>query len=363
MVAGNNRFDAFDGVVYDRHGRQFRTLDRFEILGRPTELNVFGQPATRSVGENDGRFDRQKRIPGWNQEGLERQRMGTIGVGGNGAHLLETLLGIGAGRQGFVAIVDDDSVEASNLPRIPCACPEHVRTPKVSVAVQYAGRKSPGTPVFPFPCRFAEQAVQSRMKMATVLFYAGDNDGGRKELNEFAVRYGIPLIDLGCDIQVSEHKVVAGGQVRTVLPGHNACLVCCRGFDPSQAALDQMSRAARARHAAQGYVQGSETSATPSVANLNGLTAHFALSQFLAMVNGESFATWDYLHFDQFTGQTIPAQTTRQENCPVCGPGGCLAAGDPVEQPRRDATFLTRLPTDLSPRNASATPRARRRKK
>jgi len=155
--------------------------------------------------------------------------------------------------------------------------------------------------------------------MATVLFCCVDNDAARKLANSIAVRNSIPLIDLGCDIQVSDEKVVAGGQIRVVLPGENACLVCCRGFDPAEAAFDEMSDAGRAQRAAAGYVRGADAEATPSIANLNGLTAQFAIAQFLALVHGEQFAPWDYLHFDQFSGRTVAARTTAREQCPLCG--------------------------------------------
>jgi molybdopterin/thiamine biosynthesis adenylyltransferase len=330
MVVANNRFDAFDAVIYDKCIGRFRQVDRIEVLGRPTAVYLVGKSMCAKAIAG-GQFDRQQRIPGWNQHGLEHQRIGVIGAGGNGAWLLQTLVGIGAGRQGSLTIADPDRVDETNLPRLPYAFAEHVGIPKVSLAAQYAGLKSPGTPVFAFPCRFSETAVLSRMKSATVLFYCGDNDGGRKEATEFAVRYGIPLIETGCDIQVSEESVAAGGQVRVVLPGENACLVCCRGFDPSQAAIDQMDDAGRARHAAGGYVQGAEGTATPSVANLNAMTAQHAVSAFLALVNGGDFARWDFLHFDQFTGRTIPASSGRREDCPLCGPEGYLFAGDPFQ--------------------------------
>jgi molybdopterin-synthase adenylyltransferase len=343
MIVGNNRFDVFDGVVFDREVGEFRQIDRFEILGLPTELHAFGkspQPTGPLPGEL---FDRQQRIPGWNQDGIEEARIGIIGVGGNGAPLLQLLAGIGAACRGFLAICDHDLVEESNLPRIPYAFEEHIGTPKVAVAAQYVARKSPSTPVYSFPCRLREQAVVDRMKMATVLFHCGDNDGGRKEANDLAVRFGIPLIDCGCDIQVEGDSIEAGGQVRLVLPGQNGCLVCCGGYDPSQAALDQMDDVSRAAHASHGYVRGADAEATPSVANLNGLTAQHAVSQFLALMNGRQFASWDYLNFDQFTGKTIPAATRRVEKCPVCGLGGKLLSGDPKKKSRTASVSVPRM--------------------
>lgn len=343
MIVGNNCFDAFDGVVYDRVRRQFRQLDCFEILGRPSEIFQIGNDTEIVVDES---FDRQQRIPGWNQSGLEHQRIGIIGVGGNGAHVFQTLVGIGAGRQGFLVLADPDLVETTNLPRLPYSFIDQVGTPKVAAAVQYAGRKAPGTPVHPYPCAFEEEAVQNRMKLSTVLFFCGHNDGGRKVANEFAVRYGIPLIETGCDVKNTPETVEAGGQVRLVLPGENACLVCCRGFDPAQAAMDQMDARSRAVHASAGYVQGSDDAATPSVANLNAITAQLAISQLLALVNGESFAQWDYLHFDQFTVRTLAAQSKRRESCPICGSGGVWMQGDEMEVPAAVPKGLSRLVAD-----------------
>ncbi len=239
MVVGNNDFSAFDGVLFDRQLREFRKLDRFEVLGRPTTVWSFGHEDRDKPPAGTDAFDRQRRIPGWNQEGLERQRVAILGAGGNGALLFQTLLSMGVGRRGFIAIADHDLIESSNLPRIPYATDQQIGTPKVAAAVYYAARKSPGTPVYAFPCKFSEPPVIDRVKAATVLFHAGDTHAGRRETNDLAVRFGIPLIDLGCDIQVADHEVIAGGQVRMVLPGENACLVCCRAFDPAQAAIDQ----------------------------------------------------------------------------------------------------------------------------
>lgn len=343
MVVGNNKFDLFDGVIYDRCLEGFRPLDRLEVLSRPTRCWSLGDATgVTQQGEKD-EFDRQTRILGWNQEGLERQRIALGGLGGNGAQVLQTVVGIGAGCRGSLTLIDPDVVEGSNLPRIPYASREQVGTPKVTAAAQYVGRRSPETPVFAFPCAVSEKVVVDRIKMSTVIIGCGDNDGLRKQLNELAVRYLVPYIDLGCDIQVEGDNVIAGGQVRVVIPGVTGCLVCCGGFDPSQAALDQMDDVARAHNAARGYVQGSSELAAPSVANLNGLTAQFAVSQLLALVNGEHFSPWEYLHIDQISGRTIPARSQANETCPVCGVGGVLGAGDPLEHARNQPAKLRQL--------------------
>jgi molybdopterin/thiamine biosynthesis adenylyltransferase len=289
MVVGNNRFDAFDSVVWDRAIGRFRSVERLEFVGKPLETFWIGARDERPDHAMVDAFDRQMRIPGWNQQELARQRIGIVGVGGNGAHVFQTLVGMGAGSNGAVTIVDHDKIENSNLPRIPYATAEQVGMLKVTAATQWAGRKAPKTSVIPVPCSVDDATSLHQLATCTVLFGCVDNDGGRMVTNELAVRFGIPLIDLGCDIQVRDDEVISGGQVRVVLPGQNACLVCCRGFDPSEAAMDLMSDADKALRAERGYVRDSEADATPSVANLNAMTAQLGVAQFLALTHGRQF--------------------------------------------------------------------------
>ncbi|TWU21312.1 HesA/MoeB/ThiF family protein [Bythopirellula polymerisocia] len=326
LVVGNNRFDAFDAVAWDRDLKSFHDLQRIEVLGRPSEVHLVGV-RRKDAPSIAAFYDRQVRIPGWNQQGLAQLRIGIVGMGGNGAHLFQTLLQMGAAEQGFFALVDADEVEASNIPRIPYATPEDVGMPKVTLAAQWAGRRSSAIAIYPYPCMLSESAAQDRLKNATVLFGCVDNDGGRMMLNDLAIRYGIPLIDLGCDVIVEDEEAIVGGQVRVVLPGENACLVCCHGYDPAQAAIDLMDAREHAQRAVHGYVRNSSVEAAPSIANLNCLTAQAAIAQLLAIVNGKQFGNWDYFHFDQSTLSTITASTKHNEECPCCGREGNLGKG------------------------------------
>ncbi|NOY42833.1 MAG: hypothetical protein GXP26_13485 [Planctomycetes bacterium] len=156
MVVGNDRFDKFDALVWDRDLGSFHNLQRIEVLGRPSDVYLVGD--RRNGPKSDfAVYDRQVRIPGWNQQGLAQQRIGIVGMGGNGAHLFQTLLGMGAAEEGFFTLVDADEVEPSNIPRIPYATPEHVGMPKVTLAAQWAGKRSPATSISPYPCLVTEK--------------------------------------------------------------------------------------------------------------------------------------------------------------------------------------------------------------
>jgi molybdopterin/thiamine biosynthesis adenylyltransferase len=330
MVVFNQEMTSHDAVIYDRSLQGFRTMDTLDIVGRPTEVRLVGaSPAPRG---DLPIYSRQLLVPGWKQDNIARQRIVIVGAGGNGAQLLQMLTCIGAGTEGWIAVCDPDIIEASNQPRIPYSMPEHVGHPKVTVAAQYVGRKNPTVKFYPYPCSVTEKAVQVRLKGATVIVGCGDHDGVRKVCNELAVRYHIPYIDLGCEIHTGDQKVQAVGQVRLVLPGDNACLVCCGGYDPSAAAEELMDDASAVVHASRGYIRGSREQSTASVTVLNATTAQTALTAFLGLTLGEEFGKWDFVHFDLFQARTIPASTTRRENCPLCGDDGVLAAGDPLPE-------------------------------
>jgi len=333
MLVLDAKANAHDSVIYDRSLQAFRTIDFLEILGRDTELRPRGRERTANDGA-DPQYCRQTMLPGWDQATIGRQKIAIVGAGGNGAQILQSLICIGAGTAGWITVIDPDSIEASNLPRIPYAYPEHVGSPKVAVAAQYAGRKNPDVKLYPYPCSVTTDAATERIKGATLLIGAGDGEGVRKVCNDLAVRYQVPYIDLGCDISADNGKITAGGQARVIVPGSNACLVCCGGYDPAVAAVELMDDSRKVEHAAQGYVQGHRADATPSVANLNATTAQLGMAAFLALVHGEEFGRWDYAHYDQLTAETLVARTTRRDDCPLCGVHGLLAEGDvsPTEE-------------------------------
>lgn len=325
-----------DAVVYDRDRQQFRPIDRVEVLGRPLQIRPTGEEAW-SREHADPRYARQRLVPGWDQEQLSRLRVGIVGAGGTGAQLFQTFLSLGVGTKGWLALIDHDEIEVSNLPRIPYAAPRHVGRRKVDVARAYGKVKNPNVRIHAIVDQIRSPDDVPLLRGASVIFGAGDNDGVRRVLNEVSVRNLIPLIDLGCDIQIGD-EVHAGGQARLVIPGENACLVCCGGYDPAEAALDLLDEAGREAMARHGYVRGADADATPSVVNLNAITAQLGVTALLALVHGEVFGNWHYARFDQLRGEVISASSSRSGQCPVCGPDGVLAlAGAEPTVPAIDA--------------------------
>jgi hypothetical protein len=321
MVVFDNKACVYDAAFYDRNTKKFLRIDSIEVLGRRTSIKRSKKTAV--YNENNPTYQRQTII---------QLQIAIIGLGGNGAQLFEALVSIGVGAEGWIAGIDPDILEQTNLPRIPYAYTEHIGSPKVTVAAQYAGRKNPEVKFYPYPCSATEKAATERIKAAHVIICAGDGDGLRKYANELSVKYMIPLIDLGCEIHAEEKGLATGGQVRIVLPGTNACLVCCGGYDPSIAAIELLDDEQFAVRAAAGYVSGHRSNPTPSIANLNAITSQLGINTLLALVHGERFGNWDYVHYDYLTAKTLVAKSDPSESCPVCGKGGILGAGDITEE-------------------------------
>ena len=64
--------------------------------------------------EEKKRFDRQFRLPGWNQDLLKLSSVLIVGIGGLGVEVAKNLAMVGVGH---LVVVDLDTIEYSNLNR------------------------------------------------------------------------------------------------------------------------------------------------------------------------------------------------------------------------------------------------------
>lgn len=68
---------------------------------------------------NSLKYDRQSRIPGWNQEKLSNASVAVIGAGALGNHVCLGLIGLGIGT---IKIFDFDTISTHNLNRQSLFC-------------------------------------------------------------------------------------------------------------------------------------------------------------------------------------------------------------------------------------------------
>ena len=155
-----------------------------------------------------------------------------IGAGGLGGPALLALVGAGVGR---VTLLDDDSVETSNLNRQPLFGEADIGQRKAVAAALRLRRMFPSARVEALDRRFDESSAAELVSAADVVVDGSDNFATKFLANDVAVQAGKPLIHGG----VLRYTA----QILTVLPGKTGCLRCLFEAPPPPVAVPTCAEA------------------------------------------------------------------------------------------------------------------------
>ncbi|WP_424356826.1 HesA/MoeB/ThiF family protein [Methanocella sp. MCL-LM] len=286
------------------------------------------QDQTETTPEGEA-YDRQIRLWGSeNQRRISEATVGIVGLGGTGAIVMQILSRIGVKK--FI-LVDPDTIEESNLSRLPYAGSTDVGKKKVKVAAAHLKKVNKNEEITTFPGPVSE--FKDKLKSCTVIFGCVDNDLARLTLNEISLRYFIPLIDTGTEIFVANGNIEEmGGQVRLVVPAVTGCLECGGLIDRDEAAINLLGREELNIMARAGYVRGTNMTPAPAVMTLNSIVASMAVQEFADMMTERSRPEYSYLIYNARSPGIDQLSLTRSETCPLCGERGILGAGDIKKQ-------------------------------
>ncbi len=148
------------------------------------------------------------------QEKLARARVLLIGAGGLGAPVLQYLAAAGVGR---IGIVDDDTVDVTNLQRQVIYANADVGRPKAQVAAQRALELNPQIAADPIGVRFDAGNARELVRLYDVVVDATDTFGARYLINDACRLEGKP------DVYGSIFRF--DGQVSVFAPG-GPCYRC-----------------------------------------------------------------------------------------------------------------------------------------
>lgn len=233
---------------------------------------------------NEHRFARQILMFGEvGQEKIEKQRVGIVGAGGLGSQVCQALAY--TGMKDFI-VVDDDSLEDTNLNRVAGAFPCDVGRLKVEIAERHIRQINPDATARAIPKNLRTREAMQALIGCTALAGCVDHDGPRLVLTELAAAYEIPLFDTATEIfpEADGQQFDFGGRVVIAQPG-DYCLFCSEQIDRELAKQDLESPEVRALRRKHGYGIGKDVPA-PSVFALNGIIANLAVMEFIAMVTG-----------------------------------------------------------------------------
>ncbi|MFI5887665.1 ThiF family adenylyltransferase [Streptomyces sp. NPDC051554] len=289
-------------------------------------LRLRPRPAPASAPTAGSHYARQELLFGEiGQQAFREMRAAVVGLGGAGTLLTEGLARLGVGH---LVLVDDDTVEDSNLPRLAGAEQGDVGRPKTRLAARLARRAQPGIGLTVLDKRVEDPDARQALTQCDWIFLAADGAAARHWTNATVQQYLVPATQVGVKIPVREGVV---GQIhavaRLVLPG-TGCLRCDGLINPTDLAVDMMNPADRA--AAQ-YVPGVPAA---SVMPLNMLAVGEALTHFMHAVtclHDEDLDIAGVVHRPRSRERDM-FLSRQDDQCRWCSPCAQLGRGDSQSQ-------------------------------
>lgn len=151
----------------------------------PTRVKLAGRPELR-------RYSRHLLIPEVGLDGQERlasARVLVIGAGGLGSPVLQYLAAAGVGRLG---IVDDDSVDETNLQRQTIFATRDIGKPKADVAAAYVHALNPQIALDAIARRFDQSNARELVRLYDLVVDCTDRFPTRYLINDACVLEGKP---------------------------------------------------------------------------------------------------------------------------------------------------------------------------
>ncbi len=259
---------------------------------------------------NDNRFDRSIRFFGHEgQQRLQATRVGVVGVGGLGTHVVQQLALLGVGT---LVIVDPEELEDTNRNRYVSARHDDPipGSLKVDMAERLVASIDPDVIVTKVPFSLTSSKALAALDHVTHVFGCLDHDALRLVLTEVTAAYRLPYVDAASEILPGDSSEF-GGRVCVAWSG-TACLSCMDELDPEES---RDANVRRDRAAVYGLPLA-EGGATPSVVSLNGIIASLAVTEFMVGVTGIR-TPWPLLTYYGASG-TVRVRTDARQGCYYC---------------------------------------------
>lgn len=242
---------------------------------------------------SSGDFSRQSFLGPASDHVLAETRVVIAGLGGGGSHIAQQLAHVGVGH---IALIDPQTIEASNLNRLIGATDADViaQTAKVEIARRLIHGIRPWINVEVAQTEW--QAADHLIKVAHVVFGCLDGFRQRMYLESAARRFQLPYIDIGMDIaKLTEGNYSIAGQMILTVPD-GPCLRCL-GFLKSDHLDEEENRYGHA-------------GVNPQVVWTNGTLASLAVGAFIRLMCPwfPSSRDYEWLELDGNNQTVIPSR-------------------------------------------------------
>jgi len=280
------------GVIAAVYGWGVRGLKR-RAEAKETEAEPAPQQGSFSEAEL-GRYARHivlRELGGPGQKRLKQARVLVIGAGGLGS---PALLYLAAAGVGTIGVIDDDTVDGSNLQRQVIHTDARIGSPKVFSAEAALKALNPFVTVRPYHRKLEEEIAADLFADYDVILDGTDNFDTRYLANRVAVAQGKPLIS-GALAQWE-------GQVSVFDPAHGApCYQCIFPEAPASGLAPSCAEAG-------------------VIAPLPGVVGSMMAVEAVKVIadTGEPLRG-QMLIYDALYSETRKIGLKRRADCPVCG--------------------------------------------
>jgi molybdopterin/thiamine biosynthesis adenylyltransferase len=171
---------------------------------------------------------------------LQQSCVGVVGAGGTGSPAIEALARAGVGR---IIAVDPDFFAESNLERLHGSVEQDVvdRPSKVAIARRHVSAINSRCLLTMIRGRLPQEEVVDALIHANVVLGCTDQQYSRLALSDLAVRYLVPVLDVGVALEGSEGRI--SGQILQLLRllPTDPCVLCRGMISPVQVSQELMS--------------------------------------------------------------------------------------------------------------------------
>ena len=220
-----------DGAVLSATGRVFwkgewHRVSRFLVQGQRVMLTGYDPPPSRRNATGRAQVARLESAFGEEAaERLDQATVAVIGASGTGSPVIEALARAGVGH---LIVVDPDVFNPANLERLHGSWHSDIGKviSKVAIAKRHVRQINPACRVTAIRGALPQKEVVDALCMADIVIGCTDQQHSRVALNDLALRYLVPVLDCGVEME-GEAGLVTGQiiQILRLFPA-DACVYC-----------------------------------------------------------------------------------------------------------------------------------------
>lgn len=218
MVIGNDNSNAL--VKIPNSDDELTQVSKIVVVGYPMNFSFL---QNQNLEFDEDRFDRQSFLGENSQFLFNNVRIGIVGLGGGGSHIVQQLAHLGLNKYN---LFEYDETDKTNLNRLIGAELEDAKgsVPKTVIAERMIRKLMPKADINIYG---KWQEYPEKVHECDILIGGVDSFIGRRDLEVECRRYLIPVIDIGMDVhdEYEEEAPSMAGQIICSMPD-NPCMTC-----------------------------------------------------------------------------------------------------------------------------------------